>query len=76
MTQGTGQRVVMKITREWIIAHATPKGGYTRAQLEAIGVPWPPRTGWPDRVVGIEITEQQRRIFEREIVDENQPKLL
>jgi hypothetical protein len=66
----------MKITREWIRAHATQKGGYTRAQLEAIGVPWPPQTGWPDRVVGIEITEQQRRIFEREIVDENQPKLL
>jgi hypothetical protein len=76
MTHGIEQRVVMKITREWIRAHATPKGGYTRAQLEAIGVPWPPVAGWPDRVIGQEISEEQRRIFERQIVDANQPKLL
>lgn len=37
----------MVITREWIQEHATaPKGGWTRAQLKLLGVPWPPPHGW------------------------------
>ena len=34
------------VTREEIDAARTPKGGWTRAQLEAWGVPWPPPKGW------------------------------
>ena len=34
------------VTREEIEAARTPKGGWTRAQLEVWGVPWPPPKGW------------------------------
>ena len=38
------------VTREEIEAARTPKGGWTRAQLEAWGVPWPPTKDWRDRI--------------------------
>lgn len=34
----------------------TPKGGYKRKTLEYIGVSWPPKKGWPARIVGSQIT--------------------
>jgi hypothetical protein len=33
-------------TAEQIDAAKTPAGGWTRAQLAAWGVPWPPPRGW------------------------------
>lgn len=33
-------------TKEEIEAARTPQGGYTKAQLAAWGVPWPPPKGW------------------------------
>lgn len=38
------------VTDDEIEAARTPKGGWTRAQLEAWGVPWPPTKGWRDRI--------------------------
>lgn len=40
----------MKLTREEIEAGRSPKGGWTRAQLAAWGVPWPPPKGWRKRL--------------------------
>jgi len=37
----------------------------TRAQIEAIGLEWPPLQGWIDSVVGQNITEAQARQFEQ-----------
>ena len=54
----------MKITFDWITENQTGKGGYKRNQLKAIGVDWPPRTGWKHRAVGLEISEEQQNIFE------------
>jgi hypothetical protein len=34
-----------------IRAARTPAGGWTKAQLAAWGVPWPPPKGWQDRLV-------------------------
>lgn len=51
------------LTEEMIQAARTPKGGYTKKQLAAIGVDWPPQKGWAKAVVGKEITEQQFREF-------------
>lgn len=39
------------ITREEIEAGRTPKGGFTRKQLAAWGVPWPPPGGWPEKLM-------------------------
>lgn len=47
----------MKITDEWVRANATRNGGYTRKQLELIGVDWPPIAGWKKEISGREIDE-------------------
>lgn len=54
----------MVITPEWIHKHKTKRGGWTRKQLAAIGVMWPPRQGWISRVSGAKISDQQRMEFE------------
>lgn len=42
---------------EELLAHAaTPSGGYTKTQLAAIGVPWPPPKHWKRAVVGRRIS--------------------
>lgn len=53
-----------RVTESWIMEFRTSKGAWTRKQLEAIGVAWPPRQGWKLRVEGSEITEDQRQQFE------------
>jgi hypothetical protein len=35
------------LTREEVEAGRSPAGGFTRAQLAAWGVPWPPPSEWP-----------------------------
>lgn len=45
----------MQITNEWLRANATRNGGYTKAQLELVGVEWPPAKGWKKEVLGREI---------------------
>jgi predicted oxidoreductase len=52
------------VTRRWIEAFRTEKGGWTRSQLEAIGVEWPPIHGWKDRAEGRQISLEARALFE------------
>lgn len=52
------------ITQEWIEAFATSGRGWTRQQLEAIGVRWPPVHGWRARLEGKIITDAARLEFE------------
>lgn len=40
------------ITLDLIEAGRSPQGGWNRPQLELLGVPWPPVSGWRDEVVG------------------------
>ena len=54
----------MRVTREWIDRFKTGRGGWTRKQLAAIGVEWPPPKGWKHRAEGTEIDEKARAIFE------------
>lgn len=54
----------MKITFDWLTKNCTRRGGYNRVQIEAVGLKWPPRHGWKNRIVGREITEQQQQLFE------------
>lgn len=54
----------MVVTRYWLTKHKTPNGGYTKEQLAAVGVSWPPQQGWIKRILGNEVTPEQQRIFE------------
>lgn len=47
----------MKLTYEDTSMFETPKGGFKRASLEAVGVPWPPEKGWRSKLVGKEVDE-------------------
>ena len=55
----------MIVTRDYILANTTNNGAWTKSQIEALGMTWPPITGWIDRACGIELSPEQRRIFER-----------
>ena len=64
----------MRITRDDILAGRTPAGGWKRKQLELIGVTWPPRSGWLDRTVGLDITAETFSEFLRlRDADDGQP---
>ena len=54
----------MIVTREWIFAHRTERGAWTREQIEALGIKWPPRIGWIDRLDGTQITDAAAWDFE------------
>lgn len=56
---------MFKITAEWIHQFRSRSGGWNKPQLQAIGVSWPPRSGWIREVEGTEIPEVQRIRFER-----------
>ena len=40
----------------------TPKGGFKRSSLAALGIPWPKEKGWRYRAIGTEISEDQLAI--------------
>ncbi len=52
------------VTAEWIEKFKTPRGGFCAAQVKAIGVDWPLVSGWKARVVGSQISDEQRQTFE------------
>lgn len=56
----------MEVTAKWIHKHKTKNGGWTRSQLAAIDVPWPPPKGWIGHAIGLEISESARLVFERD----------
>lgn len=56
----TGQLVT--ITPAFIEQGAN-RGSYKAAQLDILGVPWPPKSGWKQRVVGRKLTKQQADKF-------------
>jgi 5-methylcytosine-specific restriction endonuclease McrA len=51
------------VTREWIEKNTTKRGGYLAAQVHALGYPWPPPKGWLKRIIGKQITLEQRDAF-------------
>ncbi len=53
----------VRITEALIISGRSSGGGWTRAQLEIIGVPWPPSHGWIHRALGRSIPKEQAAEF-------------
>jgi len=55
----------MILTEEMIRAAASSKGGWTKRQLEILGVSWPPKRGWLRSVIGRDIeTEVYQQFLE------------
>jgi len=52
----------VKITEEFLVSGLSMRGGYSRRQLELLGVSWPPQKGWKltvmDRAISDEVAEE------------------
>lgn len=47
---------LVTLTRELIIAARTPRGAWTRKQLEVFDIAWPPKHGWLRRLIGTTVS--------------------
>lgn len=54
----------MIVTKEYIDSNKTKRGAWSRKQLEAIGVGWPPKKGWKVAAEGVVISDEKAAIFE------------
>jgi hypothetical protein len=52
------------ITYEYLNKYKTPKGGYNRKQVEALGLSWPLVSGWKGELIGKVLTAEKANIFE------------
>jgi hypothetical protein len=53
----------MKVTPKFITDGQSLRGGWTKRQLEILGLVWPPKPGWRQRVVGLEIADELAKEF-------------
>jgi hypothetical protein len=49
----------MILTRALLHSAGTSNCGFNYHQLQALGVPWPPKAGWLTGLIGKEISEDQ-----------------
>ena len=52
------------VTRRWLDANRTKKGGWNMAQINILGTKWPPEEGWMKAVCGKEISIEDKLKFE------------
>ena len=55
---------MFRITNEWLIENRTKGGGYTKNQLNILGIEWPPRVGWKNALIDKEIGITKAKEFE------------
>ena len=48
---------MIRLTDRLIEGGKTRRGGFTRAQLAVLGVSWPPKGGWKQRLIGTSIDD-------------------
>ncbi len=51
--------IYVELTRDVIEQGRTPNGGFTKSQLSAIGIDWPPQKDWIESTIGKMVTQQQ-----------------
>lgn len=51
------------ITEQMLKAGKTQAGGWSRAQLQLLGVPWPPPKGWKKAALGKEVPDETANQF-------------
>jgi len=54
--------IAMKLTTELIHSISNKRGGWSRSQLKALGIEWPPLSGWLRALDGTEISDEQWKI--------------
>lgn len=54
---------MVTVTREFLESGKSLNGGWSREQLELIGVPWPPVSGWRREAIGRELGEEDAGRF-------------
>lgn len=59
----------MEITKNWLLSNRTKNGAWTKRQLQVLGIEWPPKKGWQKVVIGENITEQEKSMFETSKLD-------
>ena len=53
----------MIVTKQWLKDNATLNGSWTRAQLNVLGIEWPPAKGWQDRISGKVLNDREVEQF-------------
>lgn len=53
-----------RVTKKWLNEHKTPKGGWTKKQIQALGLSYPPVAGWMSALNGELIDCDKARQFE------------
>ena len=53
----------MRVTERFLLDNTTPRGQWNAKQLAVLGIQWPPIKGWKQRVIGMEISEEEARRF-------------
>ena len=53
------------ITEAWLRKHTKGGNGISRSKAEAIGMTYPPKSGWFKSLLGLCITDEQREMFEK-----------
>lgn len=53
------------VTKQWIEDNRTVAGAWNRKQTDCLGLEWPLRKGWKDRIAGTEITIEAKEMFEK-----------
>lgn len=53
------------ITAAWLRQCSSPAGGWTRRQLAALGISWPPPKGWKRSLIGRPLSDDVRHEVER-----------
>ena len=61
----TTENTTIALTKDIIEAARTPNGGFTKSQLAAIGIGWPPPDDWIKKMLGTKITPSQLAEFNR-----------
>ena len=56
---------MFKITKEWFDSNRDYNCAINRAQAQALGLGYPPKRGWRKKIIGKEITLQQKESFEK-----------
>lgn len=55
----------MEITEELLAAGASKRGGFSKRQVELLGIAWPPQRGWKKSIIGNTISEEAAEEFVR-----------
>ena len=50
--------VKIRLTAELLLKGSSRNGGWSREQLEILGVHWPLKKGWKDRIVGDDYAQE------------------